>query len=600
MSLRSTKWILIMTLASCGNPDPMTEAQETLDRYELKYQELYTASSEAEWRSNTYIRDGDEETGAATRAARERLAEFTGSLENIETARRFLQQREALTPLQVRQFEAMLYEAGNYPQTAADLVRQRIAAETVQTERLFGFDFKLDGNSVTPNELDSLLKDEARLPRRLEVWSSSKEVGRALKEGLVRLRDLRNRTVQALGYSDYFAYQVSEYGMSSQEMLELNRKLVRETWPLYRELHTWARYELARRYGVADAPELLPAHWLPNRWGQDWSSMAVVEGVDLDAVLKERRAEWIVRQGEEFYVSMGMPELPSSFWDRSSLYPLPADAGHRKNTHASAWHIDLGQDVRSLMSVIPNAEWYETVHHELGHVYYFLAYSSPEVPLLLRDGANRAFHEAIGSLMGLAAMQRPFLEQRGLTSPGGSADQNRELLKEALNYIVFMPWAGVMTEFEYRLYAENLPPERFNQAWWELVREFQGIVPPSERGEEYCDAATKTHINDDAAQYYDYALSFAMLFQLHDHIAREILQQDPRSTNYYGSLETGRFLLELMKPGATADWRQLMRKVVGEDISAGPMLIYFEPLSTHLRQVNQGRRYTLSEQFEVQ
>jgi peptidyl-dipeptidase A len=587
----------MLGLVSCGLQDLRTEAQEFLDRYNQQYVELYTRSSEAEWRSNTYIRDGDEETAAATRTAREQLAAFTGSVGNIEAARRFLEHRDRLDPLQVRQFEAMLYEAANNPQTVADLVRERIAAETRQTELLYGFDFKLEGRSVTTNDLDTLLKDETRLPRRLEIWNSSKEVGRGLKEGLVKLRELRNRTVQALGYPDYFGYQASEYGMNSEEILELSRRLVRELWPLYRELHTFARYELARKYRISQVPDELPAHWLPNRWGQDWSTLVSVEGIDLDSTLQNRSPEWIVQQGEEFYVSMGMPRLPASFWEKSSLYPLPPDAGYRKNNHASAWHIDLNLDVRSLMSVIPNAEWYETVHHELGHVYYFLAYSRPEVPPLLREGANRAFHEAVGSLMGLAAMQRPFLEQRGLVPPGIQTDTELTLLKEALNYVVFIPWAGVMTEFEHRLYAENLPPDRFNRTWWELVRRFQGIVPPAPRGEEFCDAATKTHINDDAAQYYDYALSFAILFQLHEHISREILGQDPRATNYFGSREAGRFLQSIMSPGATVDWRRLMQDTLGEEISAEPMLRYFEPLTQYLRRVNQGRTHTLPEQF---
>ena len=72
-------------------------------------------------------------------------------------------------------------------------------------------------------------------------------------------------------------------------------------------------------------------------------------------------------------------------------------------------------------------------------------------------------------------------------------------------------------------------------------------MPPGERPEAYCDAASKTHINNDAAQYYDYALSYVTLFQLHDHIATRILKQDPRATNYYGSKETGEFLAGILE-----------------------------------------------------
>jgi peptidyl-dipeptidase A len=322
--------------------------------------------------------------------------------------------------------------------------------------------------------------------------------------------------------------------------------------------------------------------------------MLTVEGFDLDGALKEKDAEWLARQGERFYVSMGFDALPQSFWDKSSLYPLPSDADHKKNNHASAWHMDLNRDVRSLMSIVPNADWYETVHHEYGHVYYFLAYSNDDVPPLLRNGANRAFHEAVGSLLGLAAMQKPFLEHLALLPAEAETDEMQTLLKEALNYIVFLPWsAGVMTDFEHRLYAENLPEDQFNQAWWELKKSWQGIVPPGERGEEYCDAASKTHINNDAAQYYDYALSFVILFQLHDHIAKNILQQDPHATNYFGSQAVGDFLKSILTPGASADWRTLMKDNLGEEISAKPMLRYFEPLMEYLKKENAGRNHTI-------
>ena len=66
------------------------------------------------------------------------------------------------------------------------------------------------------------------------------------------------------------------------------------------------------------------------------------------------------------------------------------------------------------MSVESNTSWYATTHHELGHIYYYLAYTNPQVPVLLRRGADRAFHEAVGSLMGLAAMQPRFAKTVGL------------------------------------------------------------------------------------------------------------------------------------------------------------------------------------------
>jgi peptidyl-dipeptidase A len=170
------------------------------------------------------------------------------------------------------------------------------------------------------------------------------------------------------------------------------------------------------------------------------------------------------------------------------------------------------------------------------------------------------------------------------------------LLKEALNYVVFIPWsAGVMTEYEYALYSKQLPPDQLNKEWWDLVRKYQGIVPPTPRGEEFCDAASKTHITDDAAQYYDYAISYVLLFQFHDHIARNILKQDPHATNYFGNKDVGDFIAKIMRPGASGDWRKMLRDTTGEDMSARAMLAYFQPLMDYLKEANKDRKATLED-----
>jgi len=575
-------------------PDYRAIADDFLASYNQQYVRLYTEASEAEWRSNTHIVPGDTANAGATTRANQRMAAFTGSTSNIEQLRELLQHKAELSPLQVKQLEAALYLAANNPQTVADVVKRRIQAEAAQTEKLYGFDYKYAGKSVSTNDLDELLRKETNPAKRQAVWEASKAIGPTLKTGLLSLRDLRNQTVQALGYPDYFTYQASDYGLTRDEMMALVRKINTELRPLYRELHTYARYELAKKYHVKQVPDYLPAHWLPNRWGQSWGAMVDVKGLDLDPVLAKKGAEWQVKQAERFYQSLGFSALPASFYEKSSLYPLPKGANYKKNNHASAWHMDLNNDLRSLMSVEANTEWYETTHHELGHIFYYQAYSTPEVPPLLRQGANRAYHEAIGTMMGLAAKQKPFLAGLGLINPNTKTDQTQALLKEALDYVVFIPFAsGVMSEWENSFYADQLPADQLNARWWALCKQYQGMVPPTPRGENYLDPATKTHINDDPAQYYDYALSYVILFQLHDHIARNILHQDPHATNYYGNKEVGNFLRDIMRHGSSRDWREVLKEKTGEDLSARAMISYFKPLMAYLKAQNKGRKYTM-------
>lgn len=448
-------WIIaclgLALLASCGNGENTTSGKEQneggewqkevqlyLDEYNKKYQELLAAQNEAQWLMQTKIIPNDTTASAAAGRADEAMSAFVGSRENSDKARKYLEKKQSLSDIQRRQLDYILFLAGSSPEAAGDVVKERIKAQNQQTEALYLFEYTIDGKKVTPNEIDAMLKSEKNVEKRLKAWTASKEVGKGLKAGLVKLQDLRNRSVEALGYHDFFAYQVSEYGMSTEELRKVCHDMIADLWPVYRELHTWARYELAKKY-KQPVPEMLPAHWLPNRWGQDWTGMISVEGFDVEGALSKKTPEWIMSEGEAFYVSLGFPALPQSFHEKSSLYPLPKDATYSKNNHASAWHMNNDMDVRSLMSVEANSEWWETVLHELGHIYYFMEYSNPDVPIILRQGANRAYHEAFGTMIGLASMQKSFLQGRGLIDQNASSDSIQVLLKEALSYVVVVP-----------------------------------------------------------------------------------------------------------------------------------------------------------------
>ena len=580
------------TRASGG--DPKAVAAAFLEVYNSLYAHLSAVEGEAQWAAST---DVTPENEAKRTAAGQAVAAFKGDKAIIEQARELLKRRNALEPLQVRQLESILLRAGGYPGTIPAVVNARVEWESRQAAVQDGFTFclekKKDGSCakpVTANEIDNALRVENDLEKRLAWWTASKEIGRPLKPGLGELQKLRNQVAREMGHSSFFALQVADYGMTVDEMMTLLDSFVADNEPLYDELQWWVTRQLAKRYGVKPpkkgAP--VPAHWFSNRWAQNWPGIA--EGVDLDRYFKDRSAEWIVKQGESFYTSIGFDPLPKSFWEKSDLYPVPKGGTRKKNTHASAWHLDLDDDVRSLMSVEPNSRWFETTHHELGHVYYFMAYSNPNVPPTLREGANRAFHEAVGDLIGIAAGQQPYLRQHDILPDDVKLDEMQLLLNEALDHVAFVPWsAGVMSRFEYELYEKNLPADRWQARWWELKEKYQNVAVPSKdrlTDATLCDACTKTHINDDPAQYYDYALANVIKYQLHEHIAKKILKQDPHACNYYGNEEVGDFLRGILEKGQTEDWRKVIREATGEDLSTRAMKAYFAPLQAWLANEN--------------
>ena len=124
----------------------------------------------------------------------------------------------------------------------------------------------------------------------------------------------------------------------------------------------------------------------------------------------------------------------------------------------------------------------------------------------------------------------------------------------------------------------------------EIRDDMQGVEPPSPRSEEWCDAATKTHINDNPAYYYNYAFATVFKFQLHDYIARKILHQPPQSCNYADNKEVGTWLNNILKKGSTEDWRRVLKEATGEDISTRAMAEYFKPLQSWLEEQNKGRQ----------
>lgn len=593
---------LLLVLASLarGEPGVQAEADIFLDLYNSLYVGLSTVASDAAWAASTQVGEGTEGGRAAANLA---YAAFVGDRKVIETTQRLLARRDALTPLQVRQLQSILLRAGDAPGTLPDVVAARVAEESRLTAVQDGFVYCFtprgpDGVCPEPrtaNDIDAALADVRDLDERLRVWNASKEIGVPLKDGLVRLQALRNQVAREMGYSSFFGLQVAAYGMEVEEMMTLLDALVTDMDPLYGELHTWATRQLATRYGQPAPTGLVPAHWYPNRWAQEWGGL--VEGVDLDPYFAGRAPESIVRDAESFYVSMGFAPLSPSFWEKSDLYPVPEGDSRRKNSHASAWHMDLDQDVRSLMSVEADSNWYFTSHHELGHIYYDLSYSRPEVPPTLREGANRAFHEGIGELISLAAGQVPYLQRRGILPPGVRINATQAMLSEALTQTVaFIPWsAGVMTRFEYELYEKDLPPDQWQRRWWELAGRYQRVAPPSAdrlTDPALCDACTKTHIIDDPGGYYDYAIATVIKYQLHEHIATKILRQDPHACDYHGNAEVGAFLRSILEKGATEDWRLVLREATGEDLSTRALVAYYEPLRRWLVAENRksGRR----------
>ena len=295
--------VLVLLLSFSPAASPASPIQERADRFlalaNAGYQALYRVNSEAQWLAVT---DVTPQHDAAAEATGKAYAAFNGNPGIITEARELLTHQKELNELTVRQLKQLLLNAAEGPMTNPDLVAKRVAAETKQASILNGFEFKLNGQPITVNQIDDKLEKSVDLNERKAVWEASKESGPALKPNLVTVRDLRNGVAKEMKYPDYFSLEVAAYGMTTDEMLKMLEDWMATLRPLYLQLHTWAKYKLAEKFHQP-VPKKIPAHWINNRWGQEWPGL--VEAANIDKYFEGRQPEWIIKTAEQFYTGLG-------------------------------------------------------------------------------------------------------------------------------------------------------------------------------------------------------------------------------------------------------------------------------------------------------
>ena len=142
--------------------------------------------------------------------------------------------------------------------------------------------------------------------------------------------------------------------------------------------------------------------------------------------------------------------------------------------HASAWDVDLAEDVRIKMCIDPTAEDFTTIHHELGHNFYQRAYK--DLPVLFRDSANDGFHEALGDTIALSVTPE-YLVKVGLTlESAGRVGRHRPAAAKALAKVAFLPFGLLVDQWRWQVFSGQVTPASYNQAWWELREKYQGVA----------------------------------------------------------------------------------------------------------------------------
>lgn len=571
---------------------PTETAKQFVARIEEEGGHLNKEVSAAYWVRSTYITP---DTAILAAKAGERALTFESNM--VKQAKQF--RSAEMDSDSARAIELML-RGSSAPAPNDPALRAELSAILTDMEGQYGAGKYCNaaGECRELQELESVLAKSRDYDELLDVWSGWRQVSPPYRHQYQRFVEIGNQGAKDFGYSNLADLWQGGYDMESDAFVKESRRLWGQVKPFYDELHCYVRGRLSDTYGVDKVPNegLIPAHLLGNMWSQTWDNVydiaepySGVASLDVTAALIDQGYDELkmTQTAESFFTSLGLPALPDSFY-QNSMIKKPRD--RNVVCHASAWDIDNGNDPRIKQCVEINEEQLETLHHELGHIYYYLMYK--DQPSVFKGGAHDGFHEAIGDTVQLS-MTPAYLKEKGLISEtveSYEATINKQM-KMALQKIAFLPFGKMIDEWRWQVFSGEISPEDYNAGWWRLREEYQGITAPLARSEADFDAGAKYHIPGNTP-YTRYFLSFIMQFQFHKALCDVAGFKGPlHECSIYGNKAAGKKLGDMLAMGQSKPWPEAMKAMTGQRGMDGSAIIdYFAPLNAWLKSENEGQQ----------
>ncbi len=567
------------------------EARAFVAETDRELRRLWVAQAEAEWEKNTNITPATEDA-----AAKAGVAAMTFLKEAILRSRRFDAILAAADEDTRRQI-ALLRIAG-IPAPADPAQAEELAKLGARMEGMYGKGKACEGEKCRDlGDLEDVFAKSRDPKELLSAWTGWHGVGAEIRPLYSRFVELTNIAAKGAGFADVGDLWRSGYDMTPAEFEAEVERLWQQVRPLYEKLHCYTRRKLSKAYGadVVAPTGPMPAHVLGNMWAQAWGGVypmlephAKQVSPDVTPALVKQKYDHLrmVQLAEGFFTSLGLDALPKTFYERS-MFLKPE--GRDVVCHASAWDVGYNGDLRIKMCIKPNQDDLVTIHHELGHNYYYQYYFTR--PMLYQAGAHDGFHEAIGDTIALS-ITPSYLKKVGLLAKTGVGEKAalNQLMFLALDKVAFLPFGLALDKWRWDVYAGKVAPAQYNAHWWELKRRYQGIVPPVVRTEENFDPGAKYHVPANVP-YVRYFLAHVLQFQLHRALCKVAGQNGPlHECSIHGSKPAGDKMKALLSLGASRPWPEALEVVTGQrQMDATAMLEYFAPLSKWLDEQNSGQ-----------
>ncbi|XP_051528777.1 angiotensin-converting enzyme 2-like isoform X2 [Myxocyprinus asiaticus] len=597
------RWFLLLAMASMACAQTVEErAREFLQKFDEDASHLVYQYSLASWAYNTDI---SQENADKEAEAYKIWSEYFSKMSEESSAYPIDQISDPEIIIQLQKLQDKGSGALS-PDKESHLRNVLSEMSTIyNTATVCMLEDPSDCQTLEPG-LESIMANSKDYYERLHVWEGWRvATGMKMRPLYEDYVDLKNEAARLNNYADYGDYwrgdyetiDEPKYSYTRDQVMEDSRRIYKEILPLYKELHAYVRARLQNVYpGHIASDACLPAHLLGDMWGRFWTNLYPLcvpypDKTDIDVSAAMVAQGWnemrLFKEAETFFKSVGMPKMFENFWT-NSMFAKPDD-GRKVVCHPTAWDMGNREDFRIKMCTEVNMDNFLTVHHEMGHNQYQMAYRN--LSYLLRDGANEGFHEAVGEIMSLSAATPSHLQSLGLLPSDFKEDYETDinfLLKQALTIVATLPFTYMLEEWRWQVFQENIPKDQWMLHWWEMKRELVGVVEPLPRDESYCDPPALFHVSGDYS-FIRYFTRTIYQFQFQEALCQAAGHTGPLyKCDITNSTKAGEKLRHMLELGRSKSWTRALEEVTGNTrMDAQPLLNYFSTLMQWLKEENQ-------------
>ena len=388
-------------------------------------------------------------------------------------------------------------------------------------------------------------------------------------ENLFRWVEIINLDARRLGFKDVTALWSVKYEMPPEQIFTELDRLWKAIKPLQDALTVSARKaQSALPVGkVGSDPWGSWRELLPIVYPEGEAHRLVLDGLLKDSSMDIRQ---MARMSEAFNTSIGLPQLPDTFWERSR-FDTPVD--HEMNCRPTGWSVLSRTDVRvSVCGSDAGSDEFRWLQRILPFLYYDLGFSNQ--PTIYGAVPHLGFHFAHG-YMNVLSLSPAYLQQVGLLDPGADlGSEMATLVEQAYSDIPSMAYMIAFERWRWRIFSGDIAPENYVSAWIELINRYQGV--PIDDAEIM--SSPLLTAGDD---FVWRALSVPMRYQFFEQACLLAKNEGPlHQCSFFEAPAVGDYLSGMLEMGRSKPWPLALEAFTGsQQMQADSLIRYFAPLA---------------------